>query len=230
MRGAITVDRLTCRHGGVAVLEDVSARFAPGSLTAVAGPNGAGKTTLLRAIAGLHPVAAGLIDRGALPPGGIALLPQSAILDRSFPLTAANAVALGAWPRIGAFRGLGAAGERQVAAALTEVGLAGSARKLIGTLSAGQFQRLLFARVIMQDAPVILLDEPFNAVDAATVADLLALVRQWHAAGRTVIAVLHDLDLIAAQFPQTLLLARRQVAWGRTAEVLAPANLRRAAA
>ena len=228
MSGGITLDGLSCAHDGVAVLQDITGRFAPGSLTAVVGPNGAGKTTLLRAIAGLHTPAAGRIERFGLAPGQIAFLAQAGALDRSFPLACTDAVALGLWPRLGPFRGLSGTQRQAVAAALATVGLAGQERRLVGVLSAGQFQRLLFARLIVQDAPVMLLDEPFNAVDAATVAGLLALIRAWHAAGRTVVAVLHDLDMVAHAFPQTLLLARTVIAWGPTAAVLVPANRRRA--
>ncbi len=99
---------------------------------------------------------------------------------------------------------------------------------MIGSLSAGQFQRVLFARMIMQDAPVLLLDEPFTSIDARTTADLLALIRAWHAEGRTVIAVLHDIDLIMREFPDTLLLARDLVAWGPTASALSPEHRLRA--
>jgi zinc/manganese transport system ATP-binding protein len=89
-------------------------------------------------------------------------------------------------------------------------------------------QRLLFARLIVQDAPVILLDEPFNAVDPATAADLLAIVRRWHAEGRTVVAVLHDLALAEAVFPLALVLDGGVIAWGPASEALAPENRRRA--
>jgi zinc/manganese transport system ATP-binding protein len=91
-------------------------------------------------------------------------------------------------------------------------------------MSAGQFQRLLFARLLVQDADLILLDEPFNAVDARTAADLLGMVHRWHGEGRTVVAVLHDLDLVREAFPQCLLLAREKIAFGPTAEVLSAAN------
>jgi zinc/manganese transport system ATP-binding protein len=103
--------------------------------------------------------------------------------------------------------------------------LTGFENRGIGTLSGGQMQRLLFARVLLQDARVIVLDEPFNAMDAKTSADLLALVAHWHAEGRTVLAALHDMDMVRAHFPQTLLMAREPVAWGPTAEVLTADNL-----
>jgi zinc/manganese transport system ATP-binding protein len=202
--------------------------FAPGSLTAVVGPNGAGKTTLLRALAGLHPGCEGTIDRGGLPPDRIALLPQQGRLDRSFPISCRDVVALGAWARIGPFRRLPADTAASAAAALREVHLAGFERRPVGTLSAGQFQRVLFARLAVQDAPVLLLDEPFNAVDARTAADLMARIRAWHAEGRTIVAVLHDLELVVRAFPETLLLAREPLAWGPTGEVLTAENRFRA--
>ena len=115
-----------------------------------------------------------------------------------------------------------------MAHALDAVGLAGFAERPIDTLSGGQLQRALFARVLLQDARIILLDEPFSAIDEKTVNDLLGLIRRWHGEERTVIAVLHDISLVRGGFPETLLLAREPVAWGATAEVLKPANLLKA--
>jgi len=206
----------------------LSGSFAPGSLTAVVGPNGAGKTTLLRAIAGLHRPAAGSVDRGTRDRAAIALLPQGSTLDRSFPIACFDVVALGHWSRIGAFRGLTSSQRHAAAAALHAVGLDGFDARPIGDLSSGQLQRVLFARLVVQDAPVLLLDEPFNAVDERTVADLMRLVERWHVEGRTVVAVLHDFDLVRAHFPETLLLAREPVAWGPTTQALAPVNRQRA--
>jgi zinc/manganese transport system ATP-binding protein len=113
---------------------------------------------------------------------------------------------------------------------LSAVGLDGFGGRGIGSLSAGQFQRVLFARLLLQDAPVVVLDEPFTAIDARTTRDLLDLVRRWHDGRRTVIAVLHDFDQVRSHFPNTLLMARRQIAWGATAEVLSGANLLKARA
>jgi zinc/manganese transport system ATP-binding protein len=221
----IRLEGVTLCHRGVVAVQDVSGCFASGSLTAVVGPNGAGKTTLLRAIAGLHRPHAGTIT---VENGPVALLAQASALDRSFPVTCAEIVALGHLARAGALRALGPAERAATEAALAAVGMAAFARRPVGALSQGQFQRVLFARLIVQDAPIILLDEPFNAVDEATEADLLAIVRGWHAQGRTVIAVSHDLELVRATFPETLLLARVVLAWGPTAAALAPANRQRA--
>jgi zinc/manganese transport system ATP-binding protein len=109
--------------------------------------------------------------------------------------------------------------------ALARVGLQDLADRPVGALSGGQFQRVLFARLILQDAALILLDEPFRAVDNQTIADLIRLIRSWHEEGRTVLAALHEIDQVRAHFPSTLLLAREVVAWGETRKVLTPANL-----
>ncbi|MBW8268053.1 metal ABC transporter ATP-binding protein [Caldovatus aquaticus] len=217
---------VTVCHGRRPAVHHLSGRFAPGSLTALVGPNGAGKTTLLRAIAGLHRPEEGRIER---PAGArVALLPQQAALDRQFPIACLDVVMLGLWSAVGPFRRVPRALRDRAAEALAAVGLAGFAARPVGSLSAGQFQRVLFARLLVEDAPVILLDEPFNAVDARTAADLLRVVKRWHGEGRTVVAVLHDLDLVRREFPETLLLAREPIAWGPTAEALSAANRLRA--
>ena len=224
----IVLDDVTLKHGSVVAVDGLSGVFAPGSLTALIGPNGAGKSTLLRAIAGLHKLSGGRIDRGGLTAADIALLPQGGSLDRSFPISCRDVVALGFSGRVGAFRAMSADRLRTAERALAAVGLPDHAARPIGALSAGQFQRVLFARMIVQDAPVLLLDEPFSAVDASTTEDLLGILRLWHSQGRTIITVLHDLDLVHDAFPRTLLLDGDLVAWGPTAAALTEANRHRA--
>ncbi|TJZ74789.1 metal ABC transporter ATP-binding protein [Chitiniphilus eburneus] len=204
------------RHPAV---HHLSGALARGSLTALVGPNGAGKSTLLKAILGQLPVQEGRIEL-KLPRARIAYLPQQSALERQFPISVLDAVLLGSWVRRGLFGGIPLAERERALAALAAVGLSGFAARTVATLSVGQFQRVLFARLMLQDADLILLDEPFNAVDARTTADLLALVRRWHGEGRTVLAVLHDHQQVRTHFPQTLLLARRAIAWGDTATVL----------
>jgi zinc/manganese transport system ATP-binding protein len=213
------------RHPAVHHLEgDVEA----GSLVAVIGPNGAGKSTLFKGIVGaLHPLA-GAIERGGLDPRDIAYLPQVAEIDRTFPISVYDIVAMGLWRRKGAFGGIGGKDHDAIEAAIAAVGLTGFEQRVIGTLSGGQMQRMLFARLLLQDARVIVLDEPFTAIDAKTAADLQNLVQQWHRERRTVLAALHDIELVRANFPQTLLLAREPVAWGATRDVLTAENLAKA--
>ena len=209
-------------------MHHLSGEVASGALLAVVGPNGAGKSTLFRGIVGLLRPLAGQIRTGDLGPREIAYLPQIADIDRSFPISVFDFVSTGLWRRIGSFGGIGRAARQRIAHAIAAVGLTGFESRGIGTLSGGQMQRMLFARVLLQDARVIVLDEPFNAMDAKTAADLLMLVGQWHNEGRTVLAALHDMEMVRAHFPQTLLLAREPVAWGATSEVLTSENLLRA--
>jgi len=198
---------------------------AAGALLAVIGPNGAGKSTLFRGLAGILKPLAGSIDLGGLNVRDIAYLPQSVDVDRGFPISVFDFVGTGLWRVTGPFGGIGKAARDRIAQALSAVGLNGFENRPIGTLSGGQMQRLLFARVLLQDARLIVLDEPFNAIDAKTSADLLALVKRWHGEQRTVLAALHDMELVRNHFPQTLLLARGPVAWGPTEEVLTPENM-----
>lgn len=209
------------RHPAV---HHLSGEIAAGTLLAVVGPNGAGKSTLFRGLVGVLKPLSGSIVRGGIDVRDIAYLPQSAEIDRSFPISVFDFVGTGLWRTTGAFGGIGKAGRERIVAALAAVGLSGFENRNIGTLSGGQTQRMLFARVLLQDARLIVLDEPFNAVDAKTIADLVALLQRWHGEGRTIVAALHDLDLVREQFPETLLLARSVVAWGPTAEVLSSEN------
>jgi zinc/manganese transport system ATP-binding protein len=224
----LCAERVVVRAGDRRILDQASILVRPNGLVALVGPNGAGKTTLLRALAGLTRPDQGRIDRGGLDPRALAYLPQQAALDRGFPITCLDLVCAGLWPQLGAFRGVDEAGLARARDALATVGLANFEGRVIGTLSAGQFQRVLFARMLLQDAPVLLLDEPFTALDARTTADLLSLVARWHGERRTVIAVLHDIDMVQEHFPETLLLARDAVAWGKTGVALSAANRLRA--
>ncbi len=210
------------RHPAV---HHLNGEVATGALVAVIGPNGAGKSTLFRGLAGILKPLSGSIHLGGLDIRDIAYLPQTADIDRSFPISVYDFVGTGLWRSVGFFGGMGRAARDRITQALAAVGLNGFESRSIGTLSGGQMQRMLFARVLLQDARLIVLDEPFNAIDAKTSADLLALVKRWHGEGRTVMAALHDMELVRNHFPETLLLARGPVAWGATADVLTNENL-----
>ncbi len=230
MTAALRLRDVTVSYDRHPAVHHISGEIARGSLTAVVGPNGAGKSTLLKALAGVVPRVEGSIERPDAAAGRIAYLPQLSDIDRTFPIAVIDVVLLGHWRRLGRFGGASPADRAQASRALDAVGLRGFEARPISTLSAGQFQRALFARLLLQDADIILLDEPFNAIDARTTADLLALVRRWHADARTVVCVLHDFEQVRASFPDAILLAREVVAWGPTADTLSSANLLRARA
>jgi zinc/manganese transport system ATP-binding protein len=223
MPAAVTLRDLTVSYRGHPAVHHLSGAFMPGVLTAVVGPNGAGKSSLLGAMGGTVHDFEGAIERD--PALRVAYLPQASALDRSFPVRVHELVAMGMWSRIGSFGALRPSDRQAVAGALAAVGLGGFEQRWLGELSAGQAQRVLFARVLMKDAGLILLDEPFNAIDARTTADLLALLHRWKQEARTVIAVLHDIEQVREHFEQVLLLARERVAWGPTAEVLKAEHL-----
>jgi zinc/manganese transport system ATP-binding protein len=226
----IMLDNVTVAYHRRPAVHRVSGVFRDGSLTAIAGPNGAGKSTLVKAIIGEFRLSTGSIDRGALRQADFGYLPQAAEIIRKFPISVADTVMLGSWKKSGAFGRISREDMQQTEKALRTVGLAGFERWHIGSLSAGQVQRVLFARLLVQDARVILLDEPFTAIDQRTTRDLVDIVLRWHGEGRTVIAVLHDFDQVRSHFPETLLIARELVAWGRTEEVMTAGNLLRARA
>ncbi len=213
------------RHPAVHHLDGA---VAAGALLAVIGPNGAGKSTLFKGIVGAIKPLAGSIERDGLEARDIAYLPQVAEIDRTFPINVYDLVAMGLWRRKGLFGGIGRKDRAGIEHAIEAVGLTGFEQRAIGTLSGGQMQRTLVARLLLQDARVIVLDEPFNAIDAKTAGDLLALVRRWHDEKRTVLAALHDMELVRATFPQALLLAREPIAWGATDAVLTLENLAKA--
>jgi len=225
MAAQITFRDVTLGYDRHPAVHHLDGEVAPGTLLAVVGPNGAGKSTLFRGIVGILKPLSGAIVTGGLDIHDIAYLPQTVDIDRSFPISVYDFVGTGLWRKVGFFGGMGKGARERIAHALSAVGLNGFENRAIGTLSGGQMQRMLFARVLLQDCRLIVLDEPFNAIDAKTSADLLDLVRRWHAEQRTVLAALHDMDLVRANFPETLLLARTPVAWGPTAEVLTAENL-----
>ena len=224
---ALRLIDLTVSYDRHPAVHHVSAEIPAAEMTAIVGPNGAGKSTLLKALLGLAPHIEGRIECTARR---IAYLPQQAEIDRSFPISVFDTVLLGRWSRFGGFGAAQAADIHDARHAIEAVGLAGFERRPIDTLSVGQFQRVLFARVLLQDADLVLLDEPFAAIDSKTVADLMAVIRRWRAEQRTVVVVLHDLEQVRRDFPSALLLARELVDAGPTARVLSADNLLRARA
>lgn len=213
---------LTLGYDGHPAIHHLDGQIKAGGLLAIAGPNGSGKSTLLKAIAGrIRPLGGEIVNSFAQ----LAYLPQSGEMARDFPLTVFDFVLTGHCQKRGFFSRITREDKTQAALALASVGLSGFEERSIRTLSGGQVQRLLFARLAVQQAPLILLDEPFLAVDSRTIEDLLAIITTWHKEGRTILIVLHDLEMIRTHFPHCLLLAREAIAWGETRSVLTQANL-----
>lgn len=228
MSALISFHNLTLGYDRHPAVHHLNGEIARGSLIAVVGPNGAGKSSLLKGITGELSPMQGHIKLHGIGGHDIAWLSQQAALDASFPITVFDLVSMGLWRRIGAFGGLGREDRKQVVTALEQVGLGGLEQRAIGTLSGGQSQRARFARLMLQDAPLVLLDEPFSAIDSSTVDDLAQLIHHWHHEGRTVISVLHDLEHVRAAYPEVMLLSRELIARGRPADVLTPDTLARA--
>ena len=221
----ILIDNLSVCYRNELALDCVSAKIESGELLAVVGPNGAGKSTLLKAIMNQLKPSDGAIFLGQHSLKDIAYLPQSSQIDKQFPITVREFVAAGAWRRLSFWRAFSRQENSKMYQALETVGLLGMEERQISALSGGQFQRMLFARMLVQDADVLLLDEPFNAIDVQTIEDLMQVIRSCQQAGKTVVAVIHDLALVQRYFPQVMLVATKMIAKGEANEVLASANL-----
>jgi len=225
MNKIITLKDLTLAYDREPAVHHLNGAFMAGELVAIAGPNGAGKSTLLKAIAGILPIHEGTIEFHQTTRSDIAYLPQLAEIERDFPINVLQMVVSGFWKKSGGFGKITGAMREKARKSLATVGLKGFEKRSLDSLSSGQFQRALFARVIVQDAKIILLDEPFTAIDASTTTALLKVIKNWHKEGRTVIAVLHDFEQIKANFTDCLLMARECIAWGKPNEALKPENL-----
>lgn len=224
----ISFDNLTLGYEAHPAVHHLNYGVSTGALVALVGPNGAGKSTLFKGIMGQIQPLDGHIHLHGIDKKDIAYLPQLNQVDRSFPITVQELVALGAWNDIGAFGRLKNKHKDQVSFALSQLNLKGFEKRQISSLSGGQMQRVLFARLLVQDARLILLDEPFTGVDSRTTHDLLHMISAWHEQGKTIIAVLHDLEQVRIHFPECLLLSREPIAFGPTKEVLTEENWQRA--
>lgn len=223
---ALRFTDLTLGYNSHPAVHHLSGSLRKGSLTAIIGANGSGKSTLMKAMIGMLKPMSGAVTRS--PGQTIAYLPQQTELDRHFPARVIDLVSLGLWNRRGLLGRHSREDRQRVLQAIGTVGLSGFEHRVLDTLSGGQLQRALFARVLVQDADLILLDEPFNAIDTRTLTDLIVLIGRWHREGRTVAVIVHDHELVRAHFPESLLLARELIAWGATADVLSAGNLDRA--
>jgi manganese/zinc/iron transport system ATP- binding protein len=228
---AIDVHDVTVAYQRKPVLWDVDVQLPAAKLIAVVGPNGAGKSTLLKAIMGLIPLASGKIDvfgrEARAARGLIGYVPQRESVDWDFPIDATGVVMMGRSARLGWFGRVRQADRDAAAHALAQVGMAEFARRQIGQLSGGQQQRVFLARALAQDASLYLMDEPLAAVDATTEEAIVGVLRSMRAAGKTVIAVHHDLQTVPEYFDHVVMLNMRLVAAGPVATTFTRENLQR---
>jgi ABC-type Mn2+/Zn2+ transport system ATPase subunit len=207
---------LTVRYRSVVALEGVDLAVPAGSRVAVVGPNGSGKSTLFAAAVGLVGPDAGSIE---VRSRRVAYLPQQLHVDPTFPITVADVVAMGRWGDLGWLRRPRARDRRLVADAMEELGVAELAGRRFSELSGGQRQRSLVAQALVQEADVLLLDEPYTGVDRPTAEVIRGLVRRWAGEGRTVLVATHDLERSARDFDLSIALNRHVVAFGPASEV-----------
>ena len=206
---------------GQDVLGGVDFAVAAGEIAGVLGPNGGGKTTLFRALLGELPHRSGSVRLAGAP----ASVPQEDRTRLDFPVSARDVALMGAYGRTPFYRRLRAADRRAADDALARVGLAGEAHERFGALSGGQRQRVLIARALVQDAPLLLLDEPLSGVDAVSARRIETLLEELRGEGRALLVATHDVHQ-ARSWPAVLCLNRRLVAHGHPAEVLTPEVLR----
>ena len=226
MQPGLVLQGVSAGYGDGLVLEDVDLAIPPGTLVGVIGPNGSGKSTLLKAILGLAPVSTGTVLLDGRPVAEqrdrLAYVPQREAVDWSFPVNAEQVVMMGRYPRIGWLRTPGAQDRVAVRDALERVALADLGGAQIGALSGGQQQRVFLARALVQEASVLLLDEPMTGVDQTTEQLIVSLLGELRDAGTTILHATHDLESAAEISDQLCFVNRRVVAYGPPAETFTP--------
>ncbi|MGN0828994.1 MAG: metal ABC transporter ATP-binding protein [Akkermansia sp.] len=231
-RHELCVCGLCAAYGEQPALEELSFTARCGQTLALMGPNGAGKSTLLNVLAGLHRPTAGSVLWNGTPlhrqQHEIAYLPQSRDIDPRFPITVREVVAMGRWTALGTWGAVRAHDRAIIDKALSTLDLEELAERQIGALSGGQQQRVFLARALAQEAHILLLDEPFTGLDVPGTAALARILRELACEGRLIIASHHELSSAPGIFDEALLLRRRLIAAGRTAEVLSPTHLQQA--
>ena len=227
----IRIENLSVSYKETLALKDISLVLQGPTITGIIGPNGAGKSTLLKGMLGIIPHEGhAFIEDKEMKKSlkKVAYVEQKIHIDYNFPIKVKECVSLGLYPSIPLFHTLKAKHWEKVAEALEIVGLSDYAERQISQLSGGQFQRVLIARCLVQDADYILLDEPFVGIDSVSEEIIMNTLRDLKKAGKTVLIVHHDLGKVAHYFDQVLLLNKELIAFGPTKETFTQANLKQA--
>lgn len=223
---AIDVHQLTVSYGPVPALLDISVSIDSGKLVGVIGPNGSGKSTLIKAILGFVKPDVGNVkifgEDVSNVKGQVAYVPQRGAVDWDFPITVREVAAMGRYGKRRWWQDLTREDYQRADQALEKVRMSEFARRQIGQLSGGQQQRVFMARALSQDAEILLLDEPFAGVDAATERAILDVLQETKRQGKTVVVVHHDLATAAEYFDAIILLKQRLFGYGTPQQVLRP--------
>jgi ABC-type Mn2+/Zn2+ transport system ATPase subunit len=225
----LELQRVTVSYNGQQVLSDVTLQVPHGARVAVVGPNGAGKSTLFKALVGLLPLREGSVFIHGRPLGAhqdcVAYVPQREEVDWRFPVTVADVVMMGRYGRLGWFKRPTRHDWAMVTHSMEQMAIADLARRPIGELSGGQQRRVFLARALAQEPHLLLMDEPFTGVDAATQETTLEVLNRLRTDKVTVLLSTHDLNLAATCFDLVMLLNRRLIGYGPADEVLTPQTI-----
>ena len=221
----LTAQNIVLGYNGTALCEPLDFHLEAGQICAVMGHNGAGKSTLVRTLLGIQPPLSGTVTWHGSLQKNIAYLGQSAMIDNHFPMRVKDAVTMGVWPQLGFWQAIDKSMADRVESALARTGLSHMADRPLFECSSGQLQRCFFARAIVQDAPIIILDEPFTAIDQTTESQLIDIITQWRQERRTLIIVLHDLSSVMGLADYCLLLGDGRGLFGKTDNVVTSENL-----
>ena len=226
----IEMKNLSVSYQGQLALEPSSLTIKGPTITGIIGPNGAGKSTLIKGMLGIvESEGQTFLDRKPMKQelSKIAYVEQKIHIDYNFPIKVKECVSLGLYPKIKLFQRLKASDWEKVARALKIVGLEDFAERQISQLSGGQFQRVLIARCLVQEADYIFLDEPFVGIDSVSEEIIMATLRQLRKDGKTILIVHHDLSKVVAYFDQVLLLNKKVIAFGSTESTFTKENMQK---
>lgn len=225
----LEIENVSMSYGKNIALENISFNVEEGQNIALIGPNGAGKSTLFKAMVGLMSPDKGRILIHGFPVGYhndcVAYVPQKEEIDWLFPVTVFEVVLMGRYGKIKKFKKPQKKDIEAVNESLLQMGIKDLAYSKISELSGGQQQKVFIARAITQEPHILLMDEPFTGVDMSTKETILAFLDNYKKSKITVMVATHDLNMVAKNFENVLLLNKKIIAYGKPSQVFTPKNL-----